>query len=136
MNNKTKWSVNGKKDNTWDIERVVLHEIGHTLGLGHSEDESAIMWAEIVERDTDRTLSDDDVAGIRALYLEWKKLPDAVLNQVSVGSDGTVWGVASGDIYTLIDGQWVGTRGKLTQISVGSSKHVWGTIAGDVYRRY
>jgi hypothetical protein len=46
--------------------QVAIHEIGHLLGLSHSSDTSAIMFALY---SPDRvTLSADDVAGISALY--------------------------------------------------------------------
>jgi predicted Zn-dependent protease len=45
---------------------VALHEIGHNLGLAHSQDENAIMFAFYAEDRND--LRNDDIAGIRSLY--------------------------------------------------------------------
>jgi hypothetical protein len=45
---------------------VALHEIGHNLGLSHSQDQNAIMFAFYDETRND--LREDDIAGIRSLY--------------------------------------------------------------------
>lgn len=45
---------------------VALHEIGHLLGLSHSQDVNAIMYAYYAEDRND--LRPDDVAGIQSLY--------------------------------------------------------------------
>ncbi|MBT9560517.1 MAG: matrixin family metalloprotease [Myxococcales bacterium] len=50
----------------YDLESVLLHEIGHALGLGHSSDPSAVMWSQY--SGTRRALSADDRAGMLAIY--------------------------------------------------------------------
>ncbi|KAJ7971104.1 metalloendoproteinase 1-like [Quillaja saponaria] len=51
-----------------DIIWAAMHEIGHLLGLDHSTDKNAIMYAYIDPGVNKRTLSQDDIDGIRALY--------------------------------------------------------------------
>jgi hypothetical protein len=47
------------------LPRILLHETGHFIGLGHSTDECAIMYS----RETDtQGLCWDDIAGAAALY--------------------------------------------------------------------
>jgi predicted Zn-dependent protease len=60
---------------TFDLETTFIHEIGHALGLEHSGLTGAIMQPRQVRNGTydlpalrRRILSDDDRAGIRALY--------------------------------------------------------------------
>uniref|UniRef100_A0A2N9FS30 Peptidase metallopeptidase domain-containing protein n=1 Tax=Fagus sylvatica TaxID=28930 RepID=A0A2N9FS30_FAGSY len=61
-----RWSV-GAVPNAFDLETVALHEIGHLLGLDHSEVEGAIMWPTISSGRT-QGLHRDDIDGIKALY--------------------------------------------------------------------
>ncbi|XP_021747214.1 metalloendoproteinase 3-MMP-like [Chenopodium quinoa] len=51
-----------------DLNSVVLHEIGHLLGLGHSQDQNAVMFPTIGQGMRKRELQQDDVEGIQALY--------------------------------------------------------------------
>ncbi|MBI2925762.1 MAG: matrixin family metalloprotease [Verrucomicrobia bacterium] len=48
------------------LYNVTLHEIGHLLGLDHSQDQNAIMYAYYAENRND--LRADDIAGIQSLY--------------------------------------------------------------------
>lgn len=52
----------------FDFASVVLHEFGHSLGLGHSADPTAVMFPFIAPETVKRTLAADDIAGIQALY--------------------------------------------------------------------
>ena len=54
----------------FDVQYVAEHELGHCLGLGHSSDTGAVMYA-YADRGTgpaERLLHADDVAGVQAIY--------------------------------------------------------------------
>jgi len=52
-----------------DLESIITHEAGHFLGLSHSCDHDATMYATYAPGETKlRTLEPDDVAGICAIY--------------------------------------------------------------------
>lgn len=53
-------------DGDFDLYTVLLHEIGHALGLGHSDVAGSVM--EPVYAGGRRTLHADDIAGIQAIY--------------------------------------------------------------------
>ncbi|MDD0148443.1 matrixin family metalloprotease, partial [Shigella flexneri] len=57
----------GPVPNAFDVETVAIHEIGHLLGLGHSNVREAIMFPSIGAGQT-KNLHADDINGIRALY--------------------------------------------------------------------
>ena len=58
-------SYRGPLRSAFDIQRVVLHETGHLLGLDHSTISTAIMSPYI---NNSYLLQPDDIAGIQALY--------------------------------------------------------------------
>jgi hypothetical protein len=58
-----------------DLLTVAAHEIGHTLGLDHSDDPKALMYASY--SGPRRFLGTDDIAGIQSLYGLSSTSPDA-----------------------------------------------------------
>jgi predicted Zn-dependent protease len=58
-------SYRGPLRSAVDVQRVALHELGHLLGLAHSNLSTAIMNAYVNNSDQ---LTADDIAGIQALY--------------------------------------------------------------------
>lgn len=53
---------------TVDLSSVLLHEIGHFWGLGHSPNAESVMYTTIRPATNNRTLRPDDRDGIRAIY--------------------------------------------------------------------
>jgi hypothetical protein len=71
------------------VEDVATHELGHALGLNHSDQTDATMYPTIGWCSQDwRTLSSDDIAGIQSLYAGGSaSTPSAPSGlQVSIGS--------------------------------------------------
>jgi len=53
----------------YDIDGIMTHEVGHVIGLGHSNVAGATMYPSVGACDfSPRTLSTDDTAGKNALY--------------------------------------------------------------------
>ncbi|XP_047309438.1 metalloendoproteinase 5-MMP-like [Impatiens glandulifera] len=67
LNEDIPWAM-GAVPGTVDIETVVLHMLGHVLGLSHSNVSSAVMWAHMQWGLIKRDLDPDDIVGIRTLY--------------------------------------------------------------------
>jgi hypothetical protein len=67
----------------------------------------------------------------------WQSVP-GLLSQISVGSDGTVWGLNSAGQTYMFNSQtqtWQQAPGLLTQITAASSGVIWGlNAAGQIYR--
>lgn len=51
-----------------NLAEVACHELGHAIGLGHSEDTEAMMYSTAHGRGRDATLGNDDRAGAQAIY--------------------------------------------------------------------
>ncbi|KAF3772263.1 Matrix metalloproteinase-2 [Nymphaea thermarum] len=55
-------------EESYDVQSVTLHEIGHLLGLGHSTVPEAIMYPTLDSQTRKVELHDDDIAGMNAMY--------------------------------------------------------------------
>ena len=70
-----RWAI-GAVPGDFDVETVALHEIGHILGLEHSDVNGAVMFPSVSSNFTLRALQPDDRAGIEELYPEPPAAPD------------------------------------------------------------
>ncbi|TVL92991.1 matrixin family metalloprotease [Streptomyces sp. SAJ15] len=61
------WSI-GAAVNSFDVETVALHELGHILGLAHTSASGAVMLPMVSSNSTKRALTQDDIDGVRSLY--------------------------------------------------------------------
>ena len=64
MNTRFNWTTN--PDSYHDVQTAALHEFGHWVGLDHSPVYESIMYYQY--KGTQRTLAQDDIAGIRYIY--------------------------------------------------------------------
>ncbi|XP_031493339.1 metalloendoproteinase 2-MMP-like [Nymphaea colorata] len=55
-------------EESYDVQSVAVHEIGHLLGLGHSTVPEAIMYPTLDSQTRKVELHGDDIAGINAMY--------------------------------------------------------------------
>jgi hypothetical protein len=93
---------------TEELAAVIGHEFGHSLGLGHSDDTTALMHAEAVSAPS---LAQDDVDGITSLYA---RPPSADEDQ------GNLFGCATVTIVGASKGPGSGPRGGLGAETFGS----------------
>ena len=63
-----RYTVNNSPRNGIDLLAVAVHEIGHALGLFHSDVRGSIMWPSYNGYDPNLALDNDDIQGIQSLY--------------------------------------------------------------------
>jgi hypothetical protein len=77
----------GETEGDVDLAAAMLHEVGHFLGMSHSEIDEAVMSPTMSDEDEAAPLHEDDIEGAAALY-EGLDIADELACSVSaVGSD-------------------------------------------------
>ncbi len=87
-----------------NLQAVALHEIGHLLGLGHSDDPAAIMFP--TYSSSRLNLAEDDIAGVQTLYgtPQMQFTAEATGNLADTGTDQTFAIVLPGSASISLDG--------------------------------
>ncbi len=82
------WTV-GDSQGTHSLEAAILHEVGHVIGLSHSEIEQAVMAPVLsTTEDTDEDLHLDDIDGASTLYEDFSVPVAMMCSTATVGSTG------------------------------------------------
>ncbi|WP_338709029.1 matrixin family metalloprotease [Paenibacillus amylolyticus] len=92
--------MDGAAVNAFDIETVALHEIGHILGLGHTNVSGSVMFPTISDNFTLRNLQPDDLTGIQVLYPTTQirsqtaaRNADGRLEVFGIGMNNALWNI-------------------------------------------
>ncbi len=94
FNKKYSWRT-ATKSGRYDLRTVALHELGHTLGLGHSGNRKSVMYASYHGA---QHLHTDDINGIKYLY------PGPTTTTTTVPVSGEI----SGNFQDIISGDFDG----------------------------
>ena len=114
--------VTGACSSLFDIQAVAAHELGHTLGLGHSPVNGATMFASVGACNlAPRTLHSDDIAGIEFIYGSGLTSLPFFDSFPSTAFDGSKW--------IGIDGAASNARG-INEPSAPNSANVKGQVDG------
>jgi hypothetical protein len=137
------WSVaNPTPTGSHDLESLVLHELGHSLGLGHAP-APAVMQPSLSPATQRRTLNIDDNIGISTRYDVTTNLPGSA-KDIGAGADGSVWIVGTTpttggfNIFKLSGSTWVpdSAGGGAVRIAVQPNGVPWVVNdAGEIFRR-
>ncbi|MBI5162190.1 MAG: matrixin family metalloprotease [Micrococcales bacterium] len=93
----------GELDGRFDAASVLTHEVGHLVGLGHSELAEATMYASSRPGETvKRSLAADDELGLQALYLGQPMDGGAGCRVSPARSGGAATWIAAGAVLWLV----------------------------------
>ena len=114
-----------------DLQSVVLHEIGHVLGIQHSDRQGAVMFPRYTRGSLNRSLSEDDRLAVRAGSSAWtaRETPAPVTDvhgaPLAILTDETVAGGGGKAIYRGVNDRWERVDGGATRISGDARGRLW-----------
>jgi peptidoglycan hydrolase-like protein with peptidoglycan-binding domain len=146
INNEKLWSVNsGGTLNRFDLQSVLVHEIGHAIGLQHTsatEGSPLPVMTRSVGSTPRRNLQLDDKVAASSLYDKWITASNNA-RDVGIGSNGSVWiisNIAVGNNFTIQ--RWNGSsfvtsnNGTGVRIAVAPDGRPWVVgFDGSIWRR-
>lgn len=71
----------------YDLQSVITHELGHVLGIGHTQDDTALMFPTLPPQEAKHDLGDDDRAAICEVYTPDRRAKCAVVPRGGFTSD-------------------------------------------------
>lgn len=83
------WSV-GEQEGRLDLKSAVLHEVGHVLGLAHTDVEEAVMIPEISSEIKINNLYNDDISGAQALYEDMEPFKNVSCSSTNIGTSNQI----------------------------------------------
>jgi hypothetical protein len=115
-------SVNWQISTGYDIESVAIHEIGHALGMDHSQVQQAVMYASY--NGVKQSLTTDDVAGIQSVY----SAPPVNSANASASSAIDLTPMINGSGQVTLGGQYDGSAAQQTWYKVTVPGATTGTM--------
>ena len=129
-----RWHIGGATyESSGNVFDVALHELGHSLGLAHTSDPNAVMYAYLGGR-TFTGLTGDDIAAIQTIYkappfCEMDVLPPVrtvgyrggLVTFDIVAAPGCTWAVSNTLSWTANEGVSRGVGSATVMIAVGAN---------------
>lgn len=138
------WSI-GASAGAYDVESVILHELGHVIGLGHTGEAYSVMYPTLYRAESKINLSRIENEGVRSLYPTSDcgfASPDAIVgtpgNDVLYGTSGNDLIIGGGGNDVILgaggDDKLCGDQGADTIWGQGGNDTVYGGADNDKIR--